>query len=119
MNSVFDNTELKAKDPEITALLQQAVDQLKKARVYRQRSQTYMANKAGVTQKLVSHFESGKDFQFTTYLKLCLSLGLQPHITLKKPTAEALTWSQKNKQYLARQRADKGQKLEEGDHELL
>lgn len=118
MNSVFDNTELKQRDPEVTALLQQFAVKIREARLYRQRSQVYVAKKAGISQKVVSQLESGKDIHLSTYIKLCLALQLAPAIRLKSKY-EAVTWSEKNKQYSAKNKADKGEKLDDNEKEIL
>ena len=90
MISVFDNVLETKNDPEVERIKRLAIKELKNKRLEKEIGQSELARLTGKTQNLISRLEAGKDFQFSTYIKLCLALEVQPRITFKvwKPLKE-------------------------------
>lgn len=90
MISVFDDPdeikEVTEFDKDIQSIISEAGKELKRTRTEKKLTQDKLGQLVGISQKVIFFIESGKNFEYKTYVKLCLAMQIKPSINLKKYT---------------------------------
>ena len=88
MISVFDDPDeikvVSEEDKDIQAIIELAGIAIKNARKEKKLTQDKLGELSGISQKVIFFVETGKNFEFKTYVRLCLAMQLKPTFILRK-----------------------------------